>query len=117
MATLNKRNELVSNYIHKCKLLPVGHFVGEPLRVLFVRYQVGLQFQHVCQHVCRRQCGPVVRALALRSIDLEFKTQSDNSLNLFQVVPGSGALLNSQLVCRRPGGILNSCCCSVPSFR
>ena len=26
-------------------------------------------------------------------------------------------VLNSQLVCHRPVGILNSCCCSVPSFR
>ena len=29
----------------------------------------------------------------------------------------SAALVNSQLVCLRPVGILNSCCCSVPSFR
>ena len=27
------------------------------------------------------------------------------------------ALVNSQLVCLRPVGILNSCCCFVPSFR
>ena len=27
------------------------------------------------------------------------------------------ALVNSQLVCLRPVGILNSCYCSVPSFR
>ena len=38
-------------------------------------------------------CGPVVRALALRSGDPGFKTRSDHSLNLFLVVPGS----NSQL--------------------
>ena len=37
----------------------------------------------------RRQCGPVVRALALRSGDPGFKTHSDHSLNLFLVVPGS----------------------------
>ena len=42
MATLNKRNELVSNCRHKRKFLPVDHFVGEPLRGLFVRYEVGL---------------------------------------------------------------------------
>ena len=35
----------------------------------------------------------------------------------FSVVPGSTALVNSQLVCLRPVGILNSCCCySVPSL-
>ena len=36
-----------------------------------------------------RQCGPVVRALALRSGDPGFKTRSDHSLNLFLVAPGS----------------------------
>ena len=36
-----------------------------------------------------RQCGPVVRALALRSRDLRFKTRSDHSLNLILVVPSS----------------------------
>ena len=60
------------------------------------------------------QCGPVVRALALRSGDPGFKTRSDHLLNLFLVVPGStspaAALVDSQLVCLRPVGILNSCC-------
>ena len=42
MVTLHKRNELVSNCRHKRKFLPLDHFVGEPLKVLFVRYQVGL---------------------------------------------------------------------------
>ena len=37
----------------------------------------------------KRQCGPVVRALALKSRDPGFKTCSDHSLNLFLVVPGS----------------------------
>ena len=37
----------------------------------------------------RRQCGPVVRALALRSGDPGFKTRSYHSLNLILVVPGS----------------------------
>ena len=37
----------------------------------------------------RRQCGPVVRALALRSGDPWFKTHSDNCLNLLLIVPGS----------------------------
>ena len=36
-----------------------------------------------------RQCGPGVRALALRSGDLGFKTRSDHSMNLILVVPGS----------------------------
>ena len=35
----------------------------------------------------RRQCGPVVGVPALRSGDPGFKTRSDHSLNLFQVVP------------------------------
>ena len=42
----------------------------------------------------RRQCGPVVRALALRSGDPRFKTRSDHSLNLFLVVPGSTSQLH-----------------------
>ena len=39
--------------------------------------------------VCRRQCGPVVRVLPLRSGVPGFKTRSDHLLNLFLVVPGS----------------------------
>ena len=50
----------------------------------------------------------MVRALALRSGDPGFKTRSDHSLNL---IPA--ALVNSQLVCIQPVGILNICCCSV----
>ena len=64
------------------------------------------------------QCGPVVRALSLRVGDPWFKTRHEHSLNLILVVPGStfpAALANSQLVCLRPVGILNSCY-SVPSF-
>ena len=57
-----------------------------------------------------RQCGPVVRALASRSGDPGFKTRSDHSLNLILLVPA--ALVDSQLVCLPPVGILNrSCCC------
>ena len=41
-----------------------------------------------------RQCGPVVRALALRSGDPGFKTRSDHSLNLILVVPGSTSQLH-----------------------
>ena len=41
-----------------------------------------------------RQCGPLVRALALRSGDPGFKTRSDHSLNLFLVVPGSTSQLH-----------------------
>ena len=52
----------------------------------------------------RRQCGPVVRALALRSGDPEFKTHSDHSLNLILVVPS--LTVNSQLVCLQPAGLL-----------
>ena len=48
------------------------------------------------QTICcvRRQCSPVVRALALRSGDPGFKTRSDHSLNLFLVVPGSTSQLH-----------------------
>ena len=42
----------------------------------------------------RRQCGLVVRALALRSGDPGFKTRSDHSLNLILVVPGSTSQLH-----------------------
>ena len=42
----------------------------------------------------RRQCGPVVRALALKSGDPRFKTRSDHSLNLILVVPGSTSQLH-----------------------
>ena len=43
--------------------------------------------------VLRRQCGPVIRALALRSGDPGFKTRSDHLLNLFLIVPGSTSQL------------------------
>ena len=36
----------------------------------------------------RRQCGQVVRTLALRSGVPGFKTRSDHTLNLLLVVPG-----------------------------
>ena len=42
----------------------------------------------------RRQCGPVVRALALRSGDPGFKTRSDPLLKLILVVPGSTSQLH-----------------------
>ena len=42
----------------------------------------------------RRQCGPVVRALALRSGDPGYKTRFDHSLNLILVVPGSTSQLH-----------------------
>ena len=48
-------------------------------------------------------CGPVVRALALRSGDSGFKTRSDHSLNLIPGCPWfnfPAALVNSQLVCQ-----------------
>ena len=41
-----------------------------------------------------RQCGLVVRALALRSGDPGFKTRSDHSLNLILVVPDSTSQLH-----------------------
>ena len=41
-----------------------------------------------------RQCGPVVRALALRFRDPGCKTCSQQSLNLFLVVPGSTSRLH-----------------------
>ena len=46
-------------------------------------------------HEYMRQCGPVVRALVLRSGDPGFKTRSYHSLNyLFLVVPGSTSQLH-----------------------
>ena len=61
------------------------------------------------------QCGPVVGALPSRSGDPRSKTHSDHSLNLFLVHSPwfnfSAALVNSQLACLWPVGILNSCCC------
>ena len=62
----------------------------------------------------RRQCGAVVRALALRSGDHGFKTRFDPGSPWFSF---PAALVNSQLVCLQPVKILNSCCCFVPSFR
>ena len=65
----------------------------------------------------------MVRALALGSGDPGFKTHSDRSLNLMLVQCSPwfnfpAALVNSQLVCLRPVGILNSCYyCSVLLFR
>ena len=48
------------------------------------------RIKHDRLHLCGgRQCGPVVRALALRSGDPGFKTRSNHSLNLILVVPGS----------------------------
>ena len=41
-----------------------------------------------------RQCGPVVRALALRSGYRGFKACSDHCFNLFLVVPGSTSQLH-----------------------
>ena len=68
----------------------------------------------------RRQCGPVVRAVALRS---RISWVQDPLWPLAEFVPGSpwfnldpAALVNSQLACLRPVAILNSCC-SVLSFR
>ena len=43
----------------------------------------------ILRHNVWPQCGPVVRAFALRSGDPGFKTRSHHSLNLFLVVPGS----------------------------
>ena len=48
----------------------------------------------------RRQCDPVRPGVP------GFKTRSDH---------WSAALVNSQLACLRPVGMLNSCCCSVLS--
>ena len=44
-----------------------------------------------------RQCGAVVRALALGSGDPGFKTRSDHALNLILVVPGSTSHLHSSI--------------------
>ena len=50
--------------------------------------------QYCCETNYKRQCGRVVRVLALRSGDPGFKTRSDHSLNLFLVVPGSTSQLH-----------------------
>ena len=42
----------------------------------------------------RRQCGPVIRAIALRSGNPEFKTFSNYQLNWIQVVPGATSRLH-----------------------
>ena len=56
-------------------------------------------------NLVRRKCGPVVGALDLRSGDPGFKTCSGHWLHLF-----SAALVNNQIACLQPVGILNSCC-------
>ena len=63
---------------------------------LDLRYEIGRIWE--CKSVkvipIERQCGPVVRALTLRSGDPGFKTRSDHSLNLILVVPGSTSQLH-----------------------
>ena len=54
----------------------------------------------------RRQRGQVVRALNLQFGGPKFKSRSDHELDLFTVVL-SFMLVNSQLVCLWPVGILN----------
>ena len=51
----------------------------------------------LADEVMGRKCGPVVRALALRSGDPGFKTRSDHSLNLILVVPGSTSRLDLKI--------------------
>ena len=60
---------------------------------MFIPYFLEVSIERTALH-CRRQCGPVVRALALRSGDPGFKTRPDHSLNLFLVVPGSTSQLH-----------------------
>ena len=79
-------------------------------------YIAGAKFEQHPSNIFGRQCAPVVRALSLRSGDPGLKTRSNHSLSPWFNFPA--ALVNSQLVCLRPVGILNSCCCcSVPLFR
>ena len=56
---------------------------------LFENMQIKSQL-HLC---VLRQCGPMVRALAVRSGYPWFKTRSDHWLNLCLVVPGSTSQL------------------------
>ena len=58
------------------------------------RPRIGIYYINTNEISSERQCGPVVRALALRSGDPGFKTRSDHSLNLFLVVPGSTSQLH-----------------------
>ena len=66
--------------------------------------------------------GSVAQWLGRLPWDLEFRVQ-DPLWPLAEFVPGSpwfnfpAALVNSQPVCLRPVGILNSCCCCVLLFR
>ena len=59
-----------------------------PMHSLHLSYDTITSSQWV-SGISRKQCGPVVRALALRSGDPGFKTRSDHSLNLILVVPCS----------------------------
>ena len=79
-------------------VVPIANLTLETsVVILYHPVVLTLEIPVVILHcIGRRQCGPVVRALALRSGDPGFK---------------------SQLVCLQPVGILNSCCCSVLSFR
>ena len=59
----------------------------EPCLILIHFLSVSSRYRETSRIELRRQCGPVVRALALRSGDSGFKTRSEHSLNLFPVVP------------------------------
>ena len=62
-----------------------------------------------------RQHDQVVRAPDLKSVGRKFKSRSDRKLTLFLEAPSSTSwlamLVNSQLVCLLPVGILNLAVC------
>ena len=74
---------------YSCRLLEKVPRVPTLVAILTLRSRHSLPISKTM-----RQCGPVVRALALRSGDPGFKTRSDHSLNLFLVGPGSTSQLH-----------------------
>ena len=84
------------------KILKMLRAFGQPIHHMWQHHatmlqDVGLKCSLRTQTYfrrCGRHCGPVVRALALRSGDPGFKTRSNHSLNLILVVPGSTSQLH-----------------------
>ena len=78
---------------HRTEILKDDVLSVSPSSALAIRSDEGLTLETSAFRISVRwsisgQCGPVVRALALRSGYPGFKTRSDLSLNLFLVVPG-----------------------------
>ena len=81
----------VLQFYHR-KLVSFGGHNGAKLLRDMVLLQVAPRHYEHFQHLfSRRQRGRVVRTPDLKALDPEFKSRSDQLLNLFQVVPGSTA--------------------------